>query len=212
MGSTIRGLTSAAVSVAVTFALFYLMHSLISGNDGIDKGNMEQVSIVFGRVKLDDEVRTKDREIPKKPPPPKDPPPPPKMAVQNVQKNVTPMPNMRMPNLNLAVGGSGPYLGGFSQQDMNADGDVIPVVRIPPQYPRRALMAKLEGWVDLEFTITETGTVEDAKVVKAQPPRVFDKSALRAIYKWKFKPKVDDGVAQRRRATQRIDFNLSGGN
>ena len=208
MGSSIRGLASVAMSVAVTFSLFFLMYSLIANKDGINKTPGDNISIIFGRVKLQDELKVKKREIPKKPPPPKDPPPPPKMAVQNVQKQVAPMPQMRMPNLNLGVGGSGPFLGNFSQADMNADGDVIPVVRIPPQYPRKALMAKIEGWVTLEFTINETGGVEDIKVLKAQPPRVFDKAAMRALYKWKFKPRIIDGVPQKRRATQTIDFNF----
>jgi len=89
--------------------------------------------------------------------------------------------------------------------DRNAEGDVIPLVRIPPQYPRKAAMAKIEGWVKVEFTITEEGTVTNPRVLEAKPPRIFDREALRAILKWKFKPKIVDGVRVPQIATQTID-------
>jgi protein TonB len=75
-------------------------------------------------------------------------------------------------------------------------------------YPRDAAMQGVEGWVKVEFTITEIGTVKDPRVIDADPPRIFNREALRAILKWKFKPRVVDGVAVERQATQIIDFNL----
>ena len=45
-------------------------------------------------------------------------------------------------------------------------------------------------------------------MIEAQPPRVFNREAIRAILKWKFKPRVVDGIAVERRATQVIDFTL----
>ena len=83
-----------------------------------------------------------------------------------------------------------------------------PVVVIRPMYPRDAAISGIEGWVKVEFTITETGAVKDPQIVDAQPPRVFNREAIRAIMKWKFKPRVIDGVAVERRATQVIDFTL----
>ena len=83
------------------------------------------------------------------------------------------------------------------------------MVRIQPQYPRRAAIAKIEGFVTIEFTITATGSVTNPKVVDAKPPRVFDRDAIRAILKWKFKPRVVDGRPVARRATQTLDFKLA---
>ncbi len=206
----LRYIVALLAAAAVTFGLFYLMYELIANPGGIKKRAGDPISIRFGPVKVDETVKQKDRRIPKKPPPPKNPPPPPKMAVQNVQKQVMNMPTPNMPKLNVPMGGSGPYLGPMGGGNMNQDGDVIPVVRIPPMYPRRAAIAKIEGWVKLEFTITETGSVEDVKVVESKPPRVFDREAVRALYKWKFKPRIEDGVPMRRRATQTIDFKLEG--
>ena len=92
--------------------------------------------------------------------------------------------------------------------DRGAEGDVVPLVRINPQYPRDAQMNMIEGYVTIEFTITETGSVRDPQVIDSKPPRVFDREAIRAILRWKFKPRVIDGTAVSRRAVQTIDFNL----
>ena len=119
---------------------------------------------------------------------------------------------MDIPNLDVPlVGGSGMFLGNFQQVDQTAEGDIIPVVVIRPMYPREAAMSGTEGWVKVEFTITEVGSVKDARVIEAEPLRVFNREAIRAILKWKFKPRVVDGIAVERRATQIIDFNLDEG-
>jgi protein TonB len=116
---------------------------------------------------------------------------------------------MDLPRLDVPlVGGEGIFIGNFRQVDRTAEGDIVPVVVIRPMYPRDAAISGIEGWVKVEFTITETGTVKDPHIVDAQPPRVFNREAIRAIMKWKFKPRVVDGVAVERRATQVIDFTL----
>ncbi|GJM10995.1 MAG: protein TonB [Lysobacteraceae bacterium] len=209
MNGIVRGGISMILAVVVTLSLFYLMHYLIAGGTGFGKESDNLGGIRFGPVKVDETLRVRERRIPKKPPPPKDPPPPPKMNVQNVNKPVSPLPDLNMPNLDVPMSGSGPFLGGFAQVDQNAEGDVIPLVRIQPQYPRRAAIAKIEGWVELEFTITETGSVTAPSVLRAKPPRVFDREAMRAILKWKFKPRVVDGTPVARQATQVIEFKLA---
>ena len=197
------------LAVGVTIALFSIMYYLVANTDNsFDRGE-SLGSIRFGEVDIEDDINLKDRRIPKKPPPPKEPPPPPKMQVQNQTKPPNPMPDMNMPKLDVPMTGGGPFLGGFANVDKTAEGDIIPLVRIQPQYPRRAAIAKIEGWVEMEFTITETGSVTDPKVLNANPPRIFDREAIRAILKWKFKPRVIDGQAVARRATQTIDFKLA---
>lgn len=210
MGAS-RIIISALLAVVVTTALFLLMHKLVfSGDTG--RENVDNLpGIRFGPVDIPDELRTRDRRIPKKPPPPKDPPPPPKLQVEQINQPMQNLPQLDMPELDVPlVGGSGMFLGNFARVDRKAEGDIIPVVRIPPQYPREAALAKIEGWVKVEFVITEVGTVKDARVVEAHPSRVFNRSAIRAILRWKFKPRIIDGIAVERRATQTIDFSLDG--
>lgn len=203
-----RTVFSAVAAVAITFGLFLFMFKLISSGSG--RGNeMEAISgIRFGPVDIPDEVRTRSRRIPPKPEPPKKPPPPPKMQIES-QANVTAMPKLDLPNMDLPlVGGSGMFIGNFGTVDKTSEGDVIPLVTIRPMYPRDAAMKGIEGWVAVEFTITPIGTVIDPRVIDSDPPRIFNREALRAIVKWKFKPRVVDGVAVERTASQVIEFNL----
>jgi protein TonB len=206
---SLRILVAALVAGGVTSGLFLLMYELISsGSD--ERPELEAISgIRFGPVEIPDEVMTRSRRKPKKPPPPEEPPPPPRMQISKVDQQVQKMPQMDVPDLDVPlVGGSGMFIGNFQQVDQGAEGDVIPVVVIRPMYPREAAIAGTQGWVKVEFTITEVGTVKDPKVVDAKPPRVFNREAIRAILKWKFKPRVVDGTAVERRATQVIDFTL----
>ena len=131
------------------------------------------------------------------------------MKISKVDQQVQNMPRLDMPNLDVPlVGGEGMFLGNFQQVDQNAEGDIIPLVVIRPMYPRDAAIAGTEGWVEVEFTITEVGTVKNPRVIDASPARIFNREAIRAILKWKFKPRVVDGIAVERRATQIIDFSL----
>ena len=119
------------------------------------------------------------------------------------------MPKLDLPNLDVPMsGGEGMFIGNFAAVDKTAEGDIIPIVVIRPMYPRDAAMQGLEGWVKIEFTITAIGTVKSPRVIDAKPPRIFNREAIRAILKWKFKPRVVEGVAVDRPATQVIDFNL----
>jgi protein TonB len=117
--------------------------------------------------------------------------------------------NIDMPKIDVPVAtGGGPYLGNWQENMSAAEGDVIPIVRIDPQWPREALLNGIEGWVKVEFTILADGTVTDPVVLEAEPRRMFDRNALRAILKWKFKPRIIDGKPVERRATQTIEFSL----
>lgn len=88
-------------------------------------------------------------------------------------------------------------------------GDASPIVRINPKYPTSAARDGIEGWVQLSFNISPTGEVIDATVVNAEPKRIFDREALRAIKRWKYRPKVIEGVAQLQTGqTVQLDFKL----
>jgi protein TonB len=204
-----KTLISALLAVGVTFGLFLFMFKLISSG-GDNNEELDAIAgIHFGPVDIPDDIMTKNRRIPKKPPPPKNPPPPPKMKIAKVDQTVQNMPNLDLPNLDVPMtGGEGMYIGNFAGVDRTEEGDIIPIVVIRPMYPRDAAMKGQEGWVKVEFTITAIGTVKNPRVIDAKPPRVFNREAIRAILKWKFKPRVVDGVAVDRSATQIIDFSL----
>ena len=83
--------------------------------------------------------------------------------------------------------------GGFSMA--SADGDAVPMVRVPPQYPERAMQRGIEGRVLIEFTISKSGGVKDAKVIAAEPSSIFNKAAIKAVLQWKYNPKIVNGKA-----------------
>ncbi|MDG1121227.1 MAG: energy transducer TonB, partial [Glaciecola sp.] len=66
-----------------------------------------------------------------------------------------------------------------------------------------------EGWVRLSFTINEVGGVDDVTVTEAEPKRVFDREAKRALRKWKYKPKIVDGKPEKQFGMKvQLDFKL----
>jgi protein TonB len=75
------------------------------------------------------------------------------------------------------------------------DADVIPRVRVNPDYPPQAITRGLEGWVRVRFTVSAIGTVRDAVVVASEPGTTFDAAALKAIARWRYNPRVENGEA-----------------
>lgn len=206
-----RYMISLGLGIVVAVLLFALMNQLISGNE---KGQVqaEDVRFVdFIRVKRDETTRTKERQVPEKPEPPKKPPPPEMTAQQQDTRPTPPEFNINMPNIGTSFAGTGPYLGNPFSGQGTGDGDLIPIVQIEPQYPREALIECVGGVVNLRFTVLEDGSVQDPSVVSSQPPRMFDRAALRAILRWKFKPRIVDGRPVKREANLPLEFNKPDG-
>jgi protein TonB len=175
----------------MTFALFYLMQSLIAGGEGRTEKVVKGIAIDFVRLKRESEFDTKERRLPNKTHLEEEPPPPP--IRNSVSKPLHAALNIGDVGFARGLDLIGPDLGAGP-----ADNAPIPLVRVPPLYPTRASARGIEGWVVVEFTITASGAVEDPHVVQGDPPRVFNSAAIRAIRRWKYKPKVVGGkpVAQ----------------
>ncbi len=200
------------LGVLVTLALFWLMQTMVLNSSRGLQPTDDIKMVEFVRLKRESSLKTKKRAVPEKPPPKKRPPPP-KMQSANRQQVKTKMPKIDVPNLDFPshsakIGGS--LVGNLQMGGMSGEisSNLIPIFRVPPRYPMRAANRRIEGWVKVEFTITELGTVTDAKVVEAYPNSVFNRSALRAIAKWKFKPKLVAGQAVEQRALQVLQFKL----
>jgi periplasmic protein TonB len=203
-------LPAVGASVLFSLVLFALLYGAIRvGHFGAEKTETLQ-TIDFVRLKRDSEVETLSRRKP--PPPPPQPPPPPKMrvAAETVQQGPT---GMEIPSLNLsATVGGGPIAGQLGGKGMGGmfDGDLLPLQRIPPQYPRDAARSGVTGWVQLEVLVNADGSVRSAKVLDAKPRGIFEASAVQAVMRWKFKPKIQDGKPIEQRGAQKIEFNLNG--
>lgn len=178
---------------------FSVLGNLIGGS--VDVINVREATrIEFTRMRKDTDVASKrDEKVERERPPPT--PEVPQMAISagSVESNVAQI----TPNLDAR--------GAMSKMSLSAgsDRDTIPLVRVPPDYPPRALSRGIEGWVVVQFTITGTGTVKDAIVVDAKPKGIFDDAAIKAILRYRYNPKIEGGVAvERVGVRQKISFAL----
>jgi TonB family protein len=77
---------------------------------------------------------------------------------------------------------------------------------VNPQYPDAARKKGIEGWVELAFTVTLNGSVEDVEVRNSSPADIFDDAAKRAVKQWRFEPVVRNGQIVPQRALVRLRF------
>jgi protein TonB len=174
------------VGVIVTISLLFVMQLLIATGQKALSEPRERAQLDFVRVKRNETLNTQEI-IPEKPPkPPEIPPEAPPQQMDNVDPNA-PTINVPAPQVSADTSLSGP--GGMNI----AEGDYLPIVRVAPVYPARALSRGLEGYVDLSFTVTSAGTVRDP-IVLFSTSSLFDRAATRAVLKFKYKPRVVDGV------------------
>jgi protein TonB len=195
----------------VTFCLFLLMASLVSQPAKLGESSESRV-IDFSRNSNFNKVQTKTRSLPKAPPKPQVAPKMPKIAVKAQTNTPTPQLAMDVPIMANSLSlGDGPYLGGATAATTgNGNRGVMPLVRIEPQYPRKAAMSGKQGWVRLTFDVNSAGGVENVDIVQASPPRLFNQAAKRALLKWKYQPKLVEGKPVPMRGLKvQLDFKLS---
>lgn len=77
-----------------------------------------------------------------------------------------------------------------------------------PEYPYDAQRRRIEGWVDVEFTIATDGATRDVIVRQSEPKDIFDRATLDAIRRWRFEPIVRNGQPVEQRAMLRIEYKL----
>ena len=204
----LRYLSALILGVLISLGLFFLMQSLIDSGEQNTNASSEGQIMEFIRIREDETLSIKDRRKPKKPKPPKEPPPPPKLIVEKQVKPTMNRIKIEIPNIDLpSIAGGGPFLGNWAGNPL-AEGDVLPIVRIDPQWPREALVEGIEGYVVVEVTIGADGSVKDVRVIQSEPRRMFDRNVIRAVLKWKFKPRIINGVPVERKAIQMLEFTL----
>ncbi|MCV6615559.1 MAG: energy transducer TonB [Cellvibrionaceae bacterium] len=181
----VRLIIAGAVALAVTFGLFVLMHTLIAANmQEPEEGKETKIAdIHMPETKIETRYDTEKPEKPEEPDQPPPDMPEPEFDTPDVNPDAL---NMGAPKVQAKLNVAG--VGGFS-----SDGEYLPIVKVQPQYPRRALSRGIEGYVIVEFTVTKSGAVRDPVVVEADPPNIFNKAAMKAALKFKYKPRVIDG-------------------
>ncbi|GAB1268931.1 hypothetical protein NBRC116493_21840 [Aurantivibrio infirmus] len=103
-------------------------------------------------------------------------------AALTIQENVRPQPNAETKRsvIKLITG--------------TASDEFLPFIRSEPLYPSEIAERRIEGYVIVEFSVTSNGHVRNAFVTEAEPPDVFNESALRAVRTWQYKPRIVNGI------------------
>lgn len=202
-----RHIKALGLSFIVSIMLFQLMFLLISGKQNSLSSVSDYAILNFIQLKADSDLNVRSRQLPKEKKIESKPANSPSFSQQqNNDIEISPSSLNNITSLQNFRFSSGPFLGNPDQ--LTGDGDVVPIVRITPIYPRKAAIKGIEGWVKLEFTITQDGGVTDVKILGAKPRRMFNRAAIKSILRWKFKPRVVSGKAVAIRATQTIEFRL----
>ena len=177
---------SVVIGVVVTLSLLFVMQLLIATGKAALTKPRDRAQLEFVRVRRNESLNVEDFTPEKPPKPPETPPETPPQDMDNIDPDA-PTVSVAPPEVSANTDIGGP-------SGMNiAEGDYLPIVRVAPVYPARALSRGLEGYVDMQFTVTPTGTVADP-VVMFSTSSLFDREAIRAVLKFKYKPRVVDGV------------------
>jgi protein TonB len=184
----LRLLLGICMGAVVALFLAWFMHYLIQSSDAM-LANVDRVQMLdFVRLKREESVERKDRtpERPKLTEAPEVPP----MPQSDMDASGQVLAIMAMPtdtSVDIGRGGLGFGAG---------EGDYLPIVKVAPIFPLRALAQGIFGECLVRYTVTGTGTVKNVVVVKDRcTSSLFHRPSVEAAKRFKYKPRVIDGVA-----------------
>ena len=189
-----RVVASGLLAFMIVSGLFSALRTVIEVRLG-DLETRAASRIEFTRLRRDTEVRTIRPEKVQ---------PTPAVSAPSLPQisRLSPGSTQRIPPVALGMNVSARITPAQIALSAGSDRDVTPLVRVDPEYPMRAAQRGIEGWVRVQLTITSAGTVVDPRVVDASPAGVFETTALRAVSRWRYSPKVESGVAVERRGVE----------
>jgi periplasmic protein TonB len=210
MTTGIRYFITVLLAVFVTLSAFYLMHLLIDQRAG-EVPQLDPVQVIqFGPVHIPEPPPREPRTPPERPEPPDQPPPPSELAITQIEPIQTVVEFDPPPRNLVDTGPSRHWATPQPAPGGESDRNARPRAAIAPPYPRPAAIAGIEGWVEVEVIVRADGTVRQARVLRANPARVFDDAALNAVRRWTWSPGMVAGRAVEQTVVQMIEFNLSG--
>ena len=188
-------LAGSGFAAFITLGLVFLMVALINlGDNSIPTDNSRKLGDV---IMPDRDIDTMFDDV-EKPEEPEEQP----EDIAQPELDLAPLTgvDVSLPKPKANFAGSGSFF---------RDGEYIPLFKVTPIYPRRAQERGIMGYAIVAFTITETGTVENAEPLEGacgdptnpetvfRPCSIFNSAASRAAVKLKYKPKIVDGKAVR---------------
>ncbi|WP_413111526.1 energy transducer TonB [Thaumasiovibrio sp. DFM-14] len=204
-----RLLSALPLALAAALSLFTVMAWMVNPVKAPVRSDAMQLSFDMVMMEPEQTVQRRQRLLPDKPIPPP--------AAQSL-KPVIEFTALTLPELPLLsptalaieVGEVAMMVPSVAEYGLlGQEQQVMPLYRVEPAYPARALRQRLEGKVTLSFTIDKQGQPKDIQVVAAEPARVFDREAISALRRWRYQPRIVDGVAVAQPdRTVSIEFNL----
>lgn len=176
------------MAVVMTAGLLLLMYSLI--NTEFEMPVVVKSPPIEPVVMNEPELKTRYPDAPVKPDPPAAQPAP----------VPEPLPDTRVAKVTDISWGVPTVENSGTDLTVYSGGELMPIVKVAPQYPRLALNRGMEGFVTVSFTVTETGRTRNVVVLEAvtkdgNATSVFDRAAIAAAEQFKYQPRVQDGVA-----------------
>ena len=182
-----RYFVALAIGGFAALSLLWLMQFLIATGQAAITEALDARFVDFVRVKKEETIERKE-EKPERPPEVDDEPPDlPQQDMDSSDFDSVVAVSALNPNLDVGLDSE---LGDFSL----AEGDYLPIVKVAPMYPRRAQSRGLEGYCDLQFTVTPLGTTADVAVIECTSS-LFERASVQALLKFKYKPRVVNGTA-----------------
>ena len=208
--------TSGALLLAlmINVLLFAMMQQMVTGRR-IELNDITDAQIIDfngspGRLETEPQ-----RRLHKKAPEPTESPEPPSKQIlaqmEVVQKPVSnPLARLKIDAPLATIDSDGPYLGSISSQvpGFIMAHELISVLRRSPPYPRLLQRRGIEGYVLVEFTVTEKGLVQDPVIIESRPHEDFGESVLKTVRHWKFQPYLIDCKPVAVRVRQGVDFTM----
>ncbi|MDR3163438.1 MAG: energy transducer TonB [Helicobacteraceae bacterium] len=194
----LKGSAAIALGAAVSLIVFWLM--ALATNFAPSKRDYSEFNKIvdFVRVREESEIIERRRPVP---PPKQMPPEPMEIDVGAIEEqNLRPF---EIDTSALSLTGAPVLTSGLV-----AERGLIPISGLSPQYPRAAEIRRIEGEVELEFIIDESGNVRDIKVITAANGDYFIDAAIKAVARWRFAPKIVNGKPARQLARQNFTFRL----
>ncbi|MEW6076196.1 MAG: TonB family protein [Thermodesulfobacteriota bacterium] len=219
-GNRTGWLTAAAAALVINLIMLSVLPVVNIGTVTLPRTSPAPRAVQFVRLKPPEPAGPRHATLAKKAPPPEQALPPvptavslppdyldrtlrPELQAISVRDGIPQLTDMPLATIDPGVTGAN---GIFSIQEL--DRPLTAVSRMPPLYPLGARRASIEGWVEIEFLVDTGGRVEDIRIIKAQPPGVFEESVRQAVAGWRFQPGTVQGDPVRTLVTTTVRFDL----
>jgi protein TonB len=204
----------APFGLLLALSLFYALATLSGIGKAVPLSKEILPEFNFLMVHKDSALELRKRELPPEPETVETQQQPEMPQIQQEVVSVNaPNTQIDIPNIDVGISVAlSPSLNNLAipMPEIVVDANPTIISQVPPSYPRRALRKKIEGTVTIEFMVTTSGFVDPNTVVivESSPPGVFDSAVRRAIQRWRFKTRIDNGVAVPFKTRQSLEFKL----